>query len=527
MATRRYPVKFEPADLTVWVDEGETVIDAARRAGVLVPSPCGGRGVCGKCAVRVLEGSPEPPGDIESRGLKLAPSGMRLACLARVAAPLVIKPLVNLQATTAQIGDAEEGELVASVDLGTSTVAAVVIGSTSGRELGRAVVPNSQQSYGADLVSRVSAAEEGHAEDLTRLAEESALEALSLACGHAGSCLSAIRRLVVAGNSVMAASLLGESLASFGVAPYRAPFEGIRALPEESRLRVRLAPGAETLVLPPVASFVGGDVTAGIVAAGLAQAEVTALYVDIGTNAEIMCVSPRRAVYASAAAGPAIEGFGISCGGPAADGGVVRVRESKSSLELTTVGGGDGMWLTGSGLASAIASLSRLGHVASDGAMVEEGPLASRFHLVGEVLGVDLGSESSQHPLTLLQTDIRAFQTAKAAIASGILAVTRAAQVRSRAIERFVVAGGLGEALDAEDLIQIGLLPGESAGRVEQVGNASLLGAAMVAVDPSLAELASTTTASGHHHSLAEDPFFAATFVGALALAPYTLKRGF
>ncbi|MDZ4063864.1 MAG: ASKHA domain-containing protein [Coriobacteriia bacterium] len=527
MAVRRHPVKFVPADVTVWVDEGETVIDAARRAGVVVPSPCGGRGVCGKCAVRILEGSPEPPGDVERRGLKLASSGMRLACLARVTAPLVIKPLVNLQATTAHAGDAEEGELVASVDLGTGTVAAVVIGSTSGRELGRAVVPNSQQSFGADLVSRVSAANSGHAEDLTRLAEDSALDALSLACGHAGSCLSAIRRLVVAGNSVMAASILGEPLASFGVAPYRASFEGMRALPEGSRLMNRLAPGAETLVLPPVASFVGGDVTAGIVAAGLAGAEGTALYVDIGTNAEIVCVSPGSTVYASAAAGPAVEGFGISCGGPAADGGVARVRDSGSSLDLTIVGGGEALWLTGSGLASAIASLLRLGHVTRDGAMIEEGPLASRFHRVGEVLGIDLGSETSEHPITLMQTDIRAFQTAKAAIAAGILAVARAASVRPRAIGRFVVAGGLGEALDAEDLIEIGLLPRECAGKVEQVGNASLLGAAMVAVDPSLAELASAATASGRHHALAEDPFFATTFVAALALGPYTLKRGF
>lgn len=526
MPVRRHPVKFVPADVIAWVDEGETVVEAARRAGVVVASPCGGRGVCGKCAVRVLEGSLRPAGDVEKRGLKLAPSGTRLACLARVTAPITIRPLVNLMPAVGGTGEALEGELVASVDLGTSTVAAVVIGTESGRELGRAVVPNSQQSFGPDLVSRVLASSEGHAEDLTRLAVESATEALSLACGHAGSCLSAIRRLVVAGNSVMAASILGEPLASFGTAPYAAPFRDIRELPAESPLRSRLAPGAETLVLAPVASFVGGDITAGIVASGLAGAADTALYVDIGTNAEIICISAAHTVYSSAAAGPAVEGFGISCGGPAAEGGVVQVCESGTSLELTVVGGGDGMWLTGSGLASAIASLRRLGHISADGAMVEAGPLASRFVRVGEVLGIDLGPESSERPLVLLQTDVRAFQTAKAAIAAGILAVVREAAVRPRAIDRFVVAGGLGEALEPDDLVAIGLLPGEAVGKTERAGNASLRGAAMIAVDPSLAELASDTMASGRHHALAEDLLFAAGFVEALALSPYTLKRG-
>lgn len=521
----RVPVTFAPGGVTVWVERGSTIIAAARSAGVVVPAPCGGRGVCGTCGVRVISGRPLPPDDIEKQGLASAPPGVRLACRARVDGPLEVLPLVNRGArSSGATGEIVEGaSLVAAVDLGTTTVSAVLVDRTTGRELGRATVPNRQQSWGSDVLSRLTAALDGAASDLCGAAQESILEAMREACDRAGACLPRVERLVVAGNTAMTALLVGVDTSSLAHAPFSIP-AGHNVMGAQGQLARELPDGCEVMLIPAIASFVGGDITAGLLASGLVGQAGTALLVDIGTNAEIALSGPGGLVVSSAAAGPAFEGFGISSGGPWAEGAIERVEMRGDDVEPIVAGGGEPRWLCGSGLVSTIALLRRLGHLTADGRMVPDGPLGARFARRAEIMAFNLG-RNADGPY-LLQTDVRAFQTAKAAVAASVITTVHSAHIKAKSLTRICLAGTFGGSLTVEDLIDLGVLPGDRREAIEFVGDAALLGAAMIAFDPSLMEATAELTGSARHVELATNKQFAGLFVTHTALEPFKLARG-
>ena len=525
MSTPRFPLTFEPSGVTVWVEHGTTVLEAARRAGVIVPAPCGGRGTCGKCAVRIIDGDPEPPDEFEKVGLARAPQGLRLACRARIRGPLTVRPLIAGAVTSEQAhGPVEDDALLAAVDLGTTTVAALIVGAQSGRELGRATVPNAQQSFGGDVVSRISAALSGHADELKQAAQASVLEALHAACGAAGACLERTQRVVVAGNTAMTALLAGVDVTSLATAPYEVP-HGVFGPLDAPVLAAALAQGAHLETLPGLGGFVGGDTTAGLLSSGLLSLDAGAAFVDIGTNAEIVVVGKGRAAYASAAAGPAFEGFGLTSGGLAVEGAIVAVRAA-DDLSVEVLGGGSPQWIAGSGALSAIAALRATGHLDETGLFSAVGPYASRFDTdEAGVVRVGLGPEGG--PPFLTQLDVRAFQTAKAAVAAGLLSVTRAAGLKPRHIGRVVVGGSFGSALDGEDLVSLGVLPVDVRERIESAGDVALAGAAVAAFDPTaLSELADFRRGAVRVE-LAADAGFSEMFARATALREYTFKRGF
>jgi uncharacterized 2Fe-2S/4Fe-4S cluster protein (DUF4445 family) len=516
----RVPVTFVPAGVTVWVDAGTTVIDAARRGGVIIPAPCGGRGVCGKCGVKVLEGELEAPDEEERRGLKSAHTGIRLACRARIIFPVALRPVI-VQGGVVPAGEpVVETGLVAAVDLGTTTVNAVIVGRASGRELGQATVPNAQQSFGGDVVSRIGAATSGQSEALRIAAEESVLLALNEACGRAGACVRGIDRLVIAGNSAMIALLAGADVGGLAHAPFAAPDLDPELASE--RIASELAPGAVMRLVPAVSAFVGGDLVAASIAAGLNAGAENTLLIDIGTNAEIAVYSRGRIVVASAAAGPAFEGYGVSCGGPAISGGIRAVRIEGGGFVLDVIGGGQPEWLTGSGIVSLIAALRSTGHLDASGLMQREGPCAGRFERTEE--GIE--SVALAENIRLLQTDVRVFQSAKAAVAAGIVATLRSAGVKPRGVERVLIAGGFGAALDPDDLVELGVLPIEFQNRIKVIGDAALLGGATLAFDPSLEVDALAIVEAAHHVELASNEDFTSGFVAATALEPFRLKRG-
>lgn len=505
------PVTFDPSGVIVWVPPGTTLLDASLAAGVPIHAQCGGRGTCGTCAVRVIQGDLSDPDPDEQDALARAPRAVRLGCRARAVGPVRVEPLTPLstvsQRTTRALNIGEH--LVAAVDLGTTTVAAVVLGCGSGLEYGRAIVPNRQQSYGADVLSRLARAQAGAGQELAAAARESVREALELASGpHVG----ALESVVVAGNTAMAALLTEADVSRLAVAPFEAPeLPGIRA--------DDLIPGAPFTVdvLEPIASFVGGDTRAGLIATGITGSEAPRMLLDVGTNAEVALVIRGRLHVTSAAAGPAFEGGGLGCGGPAVEGAGVRVRlgDGDGDVEVLGLGDSPARWLSGSGVVSAIALLVRAGHVDESGRMTEEGPLRSRFSRAGDMLAVDLGT--LEHPIELTQLDVRAFQLAKAAVRVAVEAVMDMAGVSASELEALHVAGAFGGSLDPEDMALLGLIPPESAGVVRQAGNASLAGAAVVACDLQ-AESGSVQAAASAalHVNLAGDPGFSAALMNAI-----------
>lgn len=508
-------VTFEPSGLVAEVPPGVTVLEAAKACGITIAAPCGGRGVCGSCGVRVVTGELAEPDEAEIEGLRRAPAGIRLACRARISSAVTLRPLVaSVARGVVPVGGA--GELVAAVDLGTTTVAAVVVEVGAGRGRGSALVGNRQQAWGSDVLSRISAALDGAVDELRDAAVSSILEALESA---AGGRLSRVTRVQVSGNTAMSSLVAGVDTASLAAHPFAAP-----ALPD-TLTELRLAkylPSAEVALSPPIAAFVGGDTLAGLVHTGMLRAEAPQLLVDLGTNAEIALVSSDALYVASAAAGPAFEGGGIESGGPATSGAITGVTlDADGSLKVETVDAEPPRWFAGSGLVSALALLVRLGHVDADGRLSLEGPLATRM-VTGEdgVLRVTF-DEGAERDLTLSQLDIRAVQLAKAAVRVGITYVLNAAGVRASELQSIYVAGAFGGALRAEDLALLGVIPAVTGQVVNYVGNASLEGSLAMAIDPAVAAEAVARTRRAIHVELATDPGFASALMDAVALEPF------
>ncbi len=521
----RVPVTFAPSGVTAWVKPGATILEAARSAGIVIPAPCGGRGACGKCAVRILEGQPERADELEKAGLARAPAGLRLACRAKVTGPVTVRPVVAGGVVSQSGASAVTDEsFLAGVDLGTTTVSAVIVGAQTGLELGRGTVPNSQQSFGMDVVSRIAAGVGGRGPELQAAAESSVTQALEAACGAAGACLERIVRLVIAGNTAMTALLAGADVSGLSQAPFREPDMPGNAI-KLPVLAERLAAGAEVIGFDGLGGFVGGDIPAGLLASGLLASDEDAIFVDIGTNAEIVVRSNGRIAYASAAAGPAFEGYGMSSGGPAGPGAVTRV-DLTSDIRLEVIGGGEPLWLAGSGVVSAVAELLRVGHIDRAGGMHAEGPASTRFGRdEAGVVRVGLGPYKGEPYLT--QLDVRAFQTAKAAVAAGLVSVVRACGLKPKKVQRFVVAGSFGAALDIVQLVALGVVPSDLADRSESLADAALTGAAELAFDPTAASDVTRLKAVASRVELATDSKFATMFAAATELAPYTLKKGF
>jgi uncharacterized 2Fe-2S/4Fe-4S cluster protein (DUF4445 family) len=477
--------------------------------------------------VRVISGTLDSPDEVESRALARAPEGVRLACRARVVGPVEVRPLFS-PLVHAKVEDSEDAptaavgaRIVAGVDLGTTTVAALLADADSGRQIARAAVPNQQASYGADVLSRISAALSGEAEGLQGTAEDSIVAALRAAASVGGVDLGGVVRVVIAANSAMAALLSGADVSGLAAHPFTAPPVPDR-LAATSVVCHSLPASADVFLVPPMASFVGGDALAASLAAGLVDVGVPTLLVDIGTNAELVLALPGRTLVASAAAGPAFEGAGLASGGPATLGAVERVEITKGDPLLHVIGGGEASWLSGAGLVSAVAALLAVGHVSANGMMNATGPLSARFGRDDDgVVEVVLSAKGSAS-VRLTQLDVRALQLAKAAVRAGLETVLRHAGISASALSCVFVAGAFGAALDPADLVALGVLPRNVEDRVHRVGNAALDGAAAIALDPALLSVAVRFGSSVVHVDLAGDKRFNAAFISATEFAPYT-----
>jgi len=283
-----------------------------------------------------------------------------------------------------------------------------------------------------------------------------------------------------------------------------------------------LAAEASVALVPAVSAFVGGDVVAGLVALGAGEASAPTLLVDIGTNAEVAVVGDGTLTVASAPAGPAFEGAGLSCGGIAVSGAVSRVSVDGGEFRLEVIGDEPAAWLSGAGVISAVAALRRAGHLSADGALLAEGPLAACFDVdESGVLGVRL--TDSEGGIRMTQLDVRAFQLAKAAVAVAISQALVSAGVRAADVGTFWIAGAFGQAVEVRDLVDVGVIPASVAGRARFAGNTALQGAATLAMNPGALDGVQALLESARTVELAADAAFGARLIEALTLAPYDL----
>ncbi len=417
--------------------------------GEQLHAPCGGNGSCRRCKVRVSGLCRDMEGNV--RGYEREEV---LACRVYPAGELLVETespgqeQVRLDAPDIPAGGRGPG---LAVDMGTTTLAVYLYDLESGKCMARRGAMNAQRSFGSDVISRIGYA--SRPEGLEALSNALRGQIAALAAEICGD-LSKIRYVSLAGNTVMEHLLCGLSPESIGVAPFRP-----QSLFGEEVPAGKILPGFDcpAYICPAVAGYVGGDITAGLLACGADQAEETLLFIDIGTNGEMALGDRRGYICCATAAGPAFEGAEIDCGSTARSGAINRV---ESDLSFAVIGGGQPESICGSGLIDAAAALLY------NGELDEGGYLEGEKYFFGE-------------RVYLSGRDIRQVQLAKAAVRAGIETLLEKSGKGYEDISRVLIAGGFGAYMRAKSACAIGLLPPPLLGRISHVGNSAGMGAAL------------------------------------------------
>ena len=391
-----------------------------------------------------------------------------------------------------------------AVDVGTSTIAVELVDLVSGRRLGRMAAVNAQTSYGADVVSRITFAG-SEAGNLGRLADTVRCQIDGMIAGLArarGIALDHIYEIVAAGNTAMNHILLGVPVATLATAPYHAAFAKAPSV-RAADLGFSVNPRCRVHVAPNIKSFVGGDIAAGTSALDLVSRPGNVLFIDLGTNGEIVLKKGTRMTTTSTAAGPAFEGMTISCGMLAVPGAVCAARW-ESGLAVRTIGGAPALGVCGTGLVDILAVGLRHGHVSADG----------RIRSASRSIPVSRG-------ISLSQKDVRHLQLAVAAIRTGVLLMLGEAGIAVSDLDGVFVAGAFGASLNVRNAMAVGLLPTVPVRRVSFVGNSSLAGARKLLLSRPERKKTEVLARRVRHISLASCPGFQKEFVKALKFEPY------
>ncbi len=379
-------------------------------------------------------------------------------------------------------GDTTQSRYGIAFDLGTTTVVATLLDLSTGAPVAVDSMLNKQQPFGADVITRISATmmDSGALDKLRDLARETLAELAAAVCAAGNVDPRHVYEIAVAGNATMTHIALGIDPEPLGMAPF---IMATRLYPEvlAADLGVVAHERARAVVFPAFGAYVGGDITAGLLASGMDRDPRLRLFVDIGTNCEIVLGNRDWLLATAAPAGPAFEGAAIRCGMRAAPGAIEVVTMTPSSLELKTIGDVPPEGLCGSGLVDAVTGLVKLGLLDTSGRFVpvdeavEKAPgLADRLTKLGAERVFYLTDD-----VYLSQRDVRELQFAKAAIATGWRILLEEAGLTEADVKQVLLAGSFGSYLSPASAIRIGLVPSVPVQRVVSAGNVAGEGAKM------------------------------------------------
>ncbi len=451
-------VRLEPLGKTLRVAPGTPLPDVIHEYGV--EFPCGGRGTCGGCKIKILEGD-IPAGDEHRRLLeKHGLSGeWRLACRSTVKEDVVLEigqfEHIILADSSSYPFTPREGYGIA-IDLGTSTLVAQLIDLSTGKVCEAVTSVNPQSGYGADIMSRIAySLKEGGLQKLRSLILGELKERVT---GLLKENAAEITKIVITGNTVMHHLFGGIDLEPLSHYPFKTENCGQQVF-ESGQLGWDIPGNPPVTFLPSLGSFVGSDILAGILSTELhKKKELTAL-IDLGTNGEIVLGNRDKIYFSSTAAGPAFEGTNISMGMRATRGAISSVTLRNQSIHCHVLGNVKPTGICGSGLIDAVHALL----------------VSGRIDETGQITG-DGGPVELMHPVTLNQKDIREFQLAKAALSAGLRILLEKAGEKAGDIDRLYIAGAFGNFIDVSNVISLGMieLPED---KISKIGNSSLLGA--------------------------------------------------
>lgn len=488
-------IHLQPIGESVKVSRGTPLIDVLHEFGI--EFPCGGKGTCGRCKVKLLGGSlkmdPFQQQKLNKLGLK---GDWRLACFcsAEEDITLEISQFENIiLADSTQFRFKPKTGHGIAFDLGTTTLVAQLVNLENGHILRSVSDVNPQVRYGADLISRIQSCLDGNQTDLQLLIRQKADKMIhSLLKDHPVE----ISKINIVGNTAMHHIFSGISVAPLSQYPFYSPEKGSQHFtPEQLNWNLNKT---DIHFYPSIGSFVGSDILAGIAATRMAFRDEFTILVDLGTNGEIVVGNRERIVCASTAAGPAFEGAKISQGMRASTGAISSVTFENGKIKHHVIGNVPARGICGSGLIDAIAGLIETGQIGIFG----------EFENGEEKIEIAPG-------VAVTQQDIREFQLAKAAVATGIQILMNKLEISFENISQVFIAGGFGNFLNIGNVIRTGLIECE-AEKIVKFGNTALIGAKMFLFeeDSFIDEILVKTT----HVNLEADPAFQDIYIEKMML---------
>ena len=623
--------------VTATAAPGETLLETARAANVAIDAPCSGNGSCGKCRVKLLEGTVEGLQTSHITDEDYA-AGWRLSCASKVSSDVtvMVPDIASAYQSRMKTADLSTGEEVAiftrleedlkaagvdfsndfmetevtmeeptledtmpdterltmalegalgcdkvclsyptvhklarvlrqsgfhvavagtlkdgvfhamdvrnanepqpmcglAIDICTTTVSAVITDLKTGRLLAKGSGGNGQIRYGADVINRiVEQGRKGGVERLQKAIVEETLQPLTRAlCASAKVDADRILRCCVASNTTMNHLLLGVDADPVRMEPYIPTFfhwDGLKA----GDIRFVANPDAKVVLAPNIGSYVGGDITAGTLTSRIWDKDEFSLFIDLGTNGEIVFGNRDFMMSCACSAGPAFEGGDISCGMRATDGAVEGVTIDREALEPTlSIVGKEGqkpVGICGSGIIDVIAELYRTSAISAKGHFVRENRRILRDeHGMGRYVLAFSNESDTGREIAITEVDIECFIRAKGAIFSAIHIMLSSLDMDVSVLEHIYVAGGIGSGINMENAVRIGMFPDVDRALFQYIGNSSLAGAyALVlsnAAEEKVHELASNMT----YLELSTEPKYMEEFVAACFL-PHTNKELF
>jgi len=617
-------ITFLPDKKNIKVNEGTTILETLEKVGMNINTPCGGKGICGKCKVLVKEGitaaTPIEEVILSKEEIK---KGFRLACQNKLfkntvieippeirldfkrvfssnlkgdidriknnfslgtnlkkvfldlkepslddqrsdwerikdglsskkienisnlkssleilkKIPVLIREanfkitviLHNNRIINVENGDTTKSSYGIAFDIGTTTVAGYLVDLNTGEELSAVAKANPQIIYGDDVISRIGFAQKQkeNLEILQREIVNTLNEIIQETAQKAGVNTNNIYKISIAGNTCMHHLLLGLNPSYIAPSPYIPVIRENLNLKAKDIPKLMLESTVNVYILPNISAFVGADIVAGILAIRMYENEKISLFIDLGTNGEIVLGSKRKMWTCSTAAGPAFEGARISSGMRAAEGAIDKVEMDNKSITYRVIKDGKIRGICGSGLIDLIAELIKLGLIDKSGKLIDREecePSLSREIKKRMINGqkgnkflIVRGKETeSGNPIYLTQRDIREMQLAKAAIFAGIKILLKEINISQEDIQKILLAGAFGNFIDKKSAIRIGLIPYLPLEKIESVGNAAGRGAEITLLSEKTREICEKISKDIKYIELSSRTDFQEEFVEAM-----------
>jgi uncharacterized 2Fe-2S/4Fe-4S cluster protein (DUF4445 family) len=429
----------------------------------------------------------------------------------------------------------EEGDALAAhygiaCDIGTTTISLRLVNCASGKTETVESDYNGQLSRGADVISRIEYGRSAERrEELRQLVLTTVNRLVEAVCGRSSVSSRSITAVSIAGNSTMIHCFLGLDAKYLREYPY---VPSVKHVPPLSAAECGLAvnPEAKVLFSPGVGSYVGGDITAGLLCTGLIRSSGgISLFLDIGTNGEIVIGNSEFLMTTACSAGPAFEGSGISCGMRAAAGAVdsFEIEQIGTSIDWTAIGDSPPAGVCGSGLISLLGELLKAGMIDRSGTFTDAVPperMTKTEGTKGFILFQDADTAHGR-PLVVTEPDIDNLIRTKAAIYSACDCLLANAGLDFSKVEKVLIAGGFGRFIDVPDAIRIGLFPDIDRSKFAYLGNTSLAGATLALLSKKYRDELNALPSRMTYVELSNNPRYMDSYIAALFLPHTDLKR--